>query len=104
VAVERRRLDTTRGEVARWRHSAALPALELRLYAAGEFGGYPEHPALVQVSTWPGPIAGITDPAELRAIAWLVLDAARWLERQTGALPTEPDPQLTIYDHLEEVS
>jgi hypothetical protein len=102
VADFTRHLDRDRGEVARWRHADTLPALELSLRAAGQFGGFPERPATVRVSTFPGPVQGVTDPGELRQMAWMLLDAARWLERQHGRPTAEDDPQQTIYDHIEE--
>jgi hypothetical protein len=95
-----------RGEVARWRHTDRLPALELSLRAAGKHGGYPEQPAHVLVSPHPVRMEGITDPAELRQIAWCLLAAAAWLERQHPAQPepaepAEPDPQMTVFDFVE---
>jgi hypothetical protein len=85
-----------------WRHADQLPALEVTLRAAGAFGGYHEQLAHARVSTFPGTVAGITDPAELRQMAWMLLGAARWLEAQDREPhTTEPDPQTTIYDHLE---
>jgi hypothetical protein len=99
-----RTLDASRGEVAVWQHADQLPALQVTLRAAGAFGGYPEQRAHARVSTWPGTVAGVTDPDELRQMAWMLLGAARWLER-AGAnrepRTPDPDPQTTIYDHLE---
>jgi hypothetical protein len=101
VARPRRALDVERGELARWAHADQLPHLELSLRAAGEFGGYPAQRAHVRVSTFPQRLDGITDPAELRQMAWTLLGAARWLDRAAGPRGVEPDPQTTIYDHLE---
>jgi hypothetical protein len=104
VARPRRTLDASRGEVAAWRHADQLPRLEVTLRAAGAFGGYREQLAHARVSTFPGTVAGITDPAELRQMAWMLLGAARWLERAgANREPRTPDPhpQTTIYDHLE---
>jgi hypothetical protein len=102
VARPRRALDVERGELARWAHTDQLPHLELSLRAAGAFGGYHEQLAHARVSTWPGTVTGITDPAELRHMAWMLLGAARWLEAQDREPRTpDPHPQTTIYDHLE---
>jgi hypothetical protein len=101
VARPPRGLDASRGEVAVWQHTDQLPALQVTLRAAGSFGGYPEQRAHARVSTWPATVAGITDPAELRAMAWTLLAAARWLDRHsTSPGPRTPDPQTTIYDHI----
>ena len=101
VAAVRRVLQRERGEVARWRLSERLPAIELSFRAAGKHGGYPDQPAHVRVSTFPGPVDGVTDPAELERAAWAILTAARWLARVQGpAGAREPDPQLTIDDVL----
>jgi hypothetical protein len=102
-AVERRPL---RGELARWHHADRLPFLEVALHTGDD-----DRPPRVDLTTGQGrhPMTGITDPVELRAGAWLLLAAARWLEadRRRLELPqpeAEPDPQLTIYDHLEEAT
>jgi hypothetical protein len=102
VARPTRTLDASRGEIAAWRHADQLPRLEVTLRAAGAFGGYHEQLAHARVSTFPGTVTGITDPAELRQMAWMLLGAARWLEAQDREpRTTDPDPQTTIYDHLE---
>jgi hypothetical protein len=103
VALDSRHLQNDRGEVARWRHADVLPYVEVSLRAAGQHGGYPEQIAHVNVRTGPATcgLDGVTDPRELRQVAWLLLDAARWLERNAHARPAEPDPQTSIYDHLE---
>lgn len=100
-----RQLQADRGEIAEWRHADVLPALEVSLRAAGRHGGYPDQPANVRVTTFPGPLAGVTDPRELRQCAWLLLAAAAWLERQhpAQAAPAEPDPQTSVYDHVDTI-
>jgi hypothetical protein len=89
------------GELARWTHTdRAHGRLELSFRIVGNYTTrIPDH-AHVRVHTWPGP-AEITDPAELRLMAWMLLDAARWLERNTTPPDVDPDPQLTIRDALQ---
>jgi hypothetical protein len=98
VEAPRRDLRQHVGEVARWRHAADV---ELSLRARLD-----EAPAHVHLDVWPRPAfrSGVTRPAELRQLAWALLTAARWLEHHAVAVPAEPDPQLTIYDELQEVS
>jgi hypothetical protein len=99
IDVPLRPYDRQRGIVARWRHGDQLPAVEVELFAPVD-----NQPARVRVSIVPYPILldGVTDPAELRRVAWCALRAARWLEREADPRrPAAPDPQTTIYDHLE---
>jgi hypothetical protein len=86
------RLQPHRGEIASWRHTDTRPALGLRFYDGD--------PPVVEVTVWPGTYA-TSDPSDLRQMAWMLLAAAAWQERALGRPPAEPDPQLTIYDHLE---
>lgn len=105
IASPPRTLQSDHGEIARWAHADVLPSLEVSLRAAGKHGGYPHQPANVRVSTFPGPLDGITDPRELRQCAWVLLAAATWLERQhpTPDQPADPDPQMTVFDFVETV-
>lgn len=92
VAAPARRLDHAQGEVARWKHADDLPALWLYIYGPAR-----DLPARVKVAIWPGPLT-TTDPGDLRQMAWALLAAAAWQERQQDRPPAEPDPQLSIYD------
>jgi hypothetical protein len=107
IALPLGQLEPTRGENARWRHTHTLPAVELSLRVAGQHGGYRPQDAHVQIRHVPvgGPIY-TRDPGELRQIAWLYLAAAHWLDRQQPGCDedAEPDPQTTIYDHLQEAT
>jgi hypothetical protein len=93
-----------RGELARWHHADRLPFIETAIFAGTE-----ERPPSVTVATGPAraPLEGVTDPAELRRGAWLLLGAARALEHERRRLDlpehaqAEPDPQITIFDYPE---
>jgi hypothetical protein len=99
ILTDPHRLWPTCGERARWQIGDQLPALTFSFRAAGSFGGMPEQPAYVRLSAMPvfRPW-GITDPAELRRLAWAALAAATWLERQQPPLDPAPNPQTSIYD------
>jgi hypothetical protein len=95
------RVDRDRGELARWAHTDRPHGrLELSFRVVGNYSTRTPDHAHVRVHTWPGP-AEITDPRELRLMAWMLLDAARWLDRNTDHPETTPDAQTSIYDHLE---
>lgn len=98
--------------VAEWDHGPGPGALSVRLHAAG-----PRHlldprgrtttvdaPPTVDVRIVPhrSGCCGVTDPAELRAMAWLLLAAASWQDRARAAAgltaPVVPDPQLSLLD------
>lgn len=106
VALPARHVEHELGRVAVWRHAVgAIPWLEVRLNRATVGDPLckirpPRDRPTVDVRTGPASfgVDGVTDPEELRQQAWLLLGAARWLERELGGRnhrePVIPQPSL----------
>lgn len=80
------------------RHADTLPYLAVRHHEPTD-----GRPARVDVYTGPAGHSpkGVTDPRELRAMAWMLLDAARWLTPTAPAPARVDDPQTTLFDLME---
>ena len=101
VDAARRDLRADVAEVARWRSDDFELSLRARRLVGDD-----ERPPHVRVTVWPAPTywSGVTSPTELRQRAWALLTAARWLEHAAGPVEVPDDPQITIYDHLQEAA